>query len=338
MKSKIQELPNYHANKNIIELWLRDFFDDLSEYSFPRDELEDSMFPARRVRPLLFLTLLDNHKGKNGFTNLIKQLCLSLEIAHRASLIVDDQVDNDLMRRGAKTFHAKWGSDEAILFSHQLMSLALISINELDSQYSLRFAKTYSSMCIGQRADLGNINFNNLSYIGVYKKYVLLKTSSIYKLIFEYAALIQKLDNNFIDLYGAIGESFGRLYQMYNDYFDDSCDNINARGEKNYYDCNLSLFPAIVAEYGSSFAKKKIIKAMQSSKVNKDDFRKIKNLYSNNMILHKANLIVLEEEHNFNFLLKKIDNKKVRVATNIILSFIRERTCWDQKNIAASGY
>lgn len=338
MKGGLDNMTDYQSNKNFVELWIKDLLDNSKEYSFSKKEFEYSMYPGRRARPLLFLSLLNNHINQNGYSELIKRAALSIEIAHRASLIVDDQVDKDLVRRNSKTFHAEWGSDEAILFGHQLMSSAFLIINSLGADFSLRFAKAYSNMCLGQRADIGSINYKALSYTELYTRYVLLKTSSIYRLILEYTALIQKFDDSTISLYGDIGESFGRLYQLYNDYYDDSYNDINIRGEKNYYNCNLSLFSAVVADYGSVFEKKKIISVLKSPSINKANYTKIKKLYTHHNIIEKSQKIIHAEEKRLSELLEKADNTSVRDIISALLSNVRENTYWDQKNFAKAGY
>jgi geranylgeranyl pyrophosphate synthase len=97
-----------------------------------RGSLEAAMHYAltvsgKRLRPLLFLTLLD--AWKRDARSLIG-LASALEIIHTYSLIHDDlpAMDNDDLRRGMPTVHRKFNEALALLAGDTLLTLAFEKI------------------------------------------------------------------------------------------------------------------------------------------------------------------------------------------------------------------
>ena len=83
--------------------------------------------PGKRLRPLLFLALLDAyHKDSEKFMGLAS----ALEIIHTYSLIHDDLpvMDNDDLRRGLPTVHKKFNEALALLAGDTLLTFAFEKI------------------------------------------------------------------------------------------------------------------------------------------------------------------------------------------------------------------
>jgi geranylgeranyl diphosphate synthase type II len=83
--------------------------------------------PGKRLRPLLFLALLDAyHKDAEKFIGLAS----ALEIIHTYSLIHDDLplMDNDDLRRGLPTVHKKFNEAIALLAGDTLLTFAFEKI------------------------------------------------------------------------------------------------------------------------------------------------------------------------------------------------------------------
>jgi geranylgeranyl pyrophosphate synthase len=83
--------------------------------------------PGKRLRPLLFLSLLDaSGKDSEKFVGLAS----ALEIIHTYSLIHDDLpvMDNDDLRRGLPTVHKKFNEAVALLAGDTLLTFAFEKI------------------------------------------------------------------------------------------------------------------------------------------------------------------------------------------------------------------
>lgn len=74
-----------------------------------------------RFRPLL--AYLGNFLVK-GRGNSLTPLGAALELLHKASLVHDDLIDGDALRRGRCTFHRRYGNREAVLMGDLLVGAA----------------------------------------------------------------------------------------------------------------------------------------------------------------------------------------------------------------------
>ncbi|MDD1778420.1 MAG: polyprenyl synthetase family protein [Candidatus Helarchaeota archaeon] len=70
------------------------FYSDLKNYL---------LFGGKRLRPLSCVVL---YKGLGGMSEDIYKVAISVELLHNASLVHDDIIDHDVMRRGQPSFHA----------------------------------------------------------------------------------------------------------------------------------------------------------------------------------------------------------------------------------------
>lgn len=151
------------------------------------------------------------------------QIAAQVEMVHKASLIIDDMVDNDDARRGEKAFHSQFGQNKAVLFSIALLSRGMAGINQILHQSSSHYqslslyADTILRMATGC---LEELNLDNTS------RYDL---ETIRRIIdFETIALIK---NSFLLGYWSnwdgdrvlekclveIGENCGYIFQLLND-------------------------------------------------------------------------------------------------------------------------
>lgn len=83
---------------------------------------------GKRLRPAILLSiagfqLVDNDNDNDNDNDIMNKLALFIEYVHNVSLIIDDLpcMDNDLIRRGLPTVHAKYGEHIAQLISLNLM-------------------------------------------------------------------------------------------------------------------------------------------------------------------------------------------------------------------------
>lgn len=84
---------------------------------------KDALAGGKRLRAVI-ATLA----GKGG--SPVTEIALAVEYLHNASLIIDDmpEFDNDTVRRGAQTIHAKYGKRTALLAAFALVSAAVRNI------------------------------------------------------------------------------------------------------------------------------------------------------------------------------------------------------------------
>jgi geranylgeranyl diphosphate synthase type I len=117
-------------------------------------------YPAaggKRLRPLLATMVCEAIGGK---WDKAVPFGVALEIVHNFTLVHDDVMDDDDMRRGIKTVHAQFGIPEAILAGDALFARAfeIVSETDVDSQKVVKLttilAKAVRLLAEGQQMDM----------------------------------------------------------------------------------------------------------------------------------------------------------------------------------------
>jgi octaprenyl-diphosphate synthase len=216
------------------------------------------------LRPALFFLsagIAGGHqvfeKNRGGY-----QLALALELLHSASLIHDDVLDGDDMRRGQVVLNKRFNNQIAILAGDTLFSkvYSIVAI-EFDSDYACKIADLSHSMCLAEVEQAMGVK-NRDQYI----KVILGKTAVFTKTCCELGAMVAGASSEEIELHGRIGYNFGMAYQMYDDLRDRD-PNIVGNGSvedvKNFVKCGLdALNQCDDSSYKSSL--KALIESMES--------------------------------------------------------------------------
>ncbi len=103
----------------------------------------------------------DGCGGWVGIDSLI-QLASAVELLHKASLVHDDLIDGDALRRGRQSFHAVFGSERAVVMGDLLVAMAHDVVERMRSvlptgvysQIRSRFNKAHVDLCRGELLEL----------------------------------------------------------------------------------------------------------------------------------------------------------------------------------------
>lgn len=120
----------------------------VKDLDFPDDSLKELLLgPAKRIRPALaFLFLRANGQD---VTDEHLAFQTAIELAHTASLIHDDIIDESILRRGKQTLSAKFGDKTAVLTGDYILSRALKRIISMPQTLNA-FLDTFSEMAQGE--------------------------------------------------------------------------------------------------------------------------------------------------------------------------------------------
>jgi len=192
-----------------------------------RGTLEAAMHYAlsvsgKRLRPLLFLTLLDACRlGAERFLGLAS----ALEMIHTYSLIHDDlpAMDNDDLRRGMPTVHRKFNEAVALLAGDTLLTFAFERIVEapLPAEQTVEIMGVITrgigkeGMAQGQALDL---EFRDDA--GAIPEIHRLKTAELIKASLLAAAVVAGFDRGRRDLLERAGTALGLGFQLADDLLD----------------------------------------------------------------------------------------------------------------------
>ena len=145
---------------------------------------------GKKLRPLLLL-LFGEAVGSDPET--LFDAAAAIELVHDFSLVHDDIMDHDTLRRGRPTVHAQWDESIAILAGDCLLVHAFRVLSSVPSPHSLaavqRFAEDIIGVCEGQAYDKAFENRDEVA-IHEYANMIGLKTGRLFALCCELGALL----------------------------------------------------------------------------------------------------------------------------------------------------
>lgn len=334
----IQEvLPGHAAAKRRIDALLEEF---LARHTnvVSRGLLRTALFPGRRLRPAL-LTHLVGLQGWAKTADDLDRIALAAELGHRASIILDDLIDGDELRRGERAFHVVHGRTATLLVSHQLVAEAFLQLSGLPSRVGAiavpAFADTYRSMAMGELADIGIVFDRSAPAISYYEEQVLPKTAALFQFIFQMASTLAR-KSDAAD-FALLGNRIGRLYQVYNDVYDDLLAPGNARGAGRR-PVPLSLLTCLVLDRGPEVHRRLMWNAINNrpSANRRSTVSEIQSLpqYRTAALDYASKL--------WEGTLASLDAlRKDRDVAHSITAFavwLRQKKCWDHGETNAAGY
>lgn len=179
--------------------------------------------PGKRLRPLLFLTVLRSYQIDY---HPYMDIACAIEMIHTYSLIHDDLpgMDNDDLRRGRKTCHKQFDEATAILAGDALLNLGVNIILQTSIDDSLKVQLTnllynasgINGMIYGQQQDLFFENRKaNLDELQDIHKH---KTGELISASLQMGACIAKISD--IEKWRDLGFDLGLAFQIQDDILD----------------------------------------------------------------------------------------------------------------------
>ena len=180
---------------------------------------------GKMLRPALSLITAEAVGGQKE--NALKAGS-AIELIHTFSLIHDDIMDDDDMRRGMPSVHKVWGEDVAILAGDTLFSKAFETIinsnQELTSPAQINNAlATVADACVkiceGQALDMGfedRFDVTEDEYMEKKKK----KTGALIAAATKVGAIMGGASDEVIDAMYEYGRLIGLAFQIQDDYLD----------------------------------------------------------------------------------------------------------------------
>jgi geranylgeranyl diphosphate synthase type I len=178
---------------------------------------------GKRIRPGLLLCIADSY----GLLKEALPAALSVELFHNFTLIHDDIVDHDELRRGRPTVWKLWGIAHAINTGDAQLVLALRALEEpthapCERATTLRTSllDNYLEVLEGQyldftlaAAELNDPSVTEEAYFTMTKK----KTATLLRAAAEAAPILAGRGRAEVAALGDFGEHLGMAYQLYDD-------------------------------------------------------------------------------------------------------------------------
>ena len=178
---------------------------------------------GKMLRPALSLITAEAVGGEKE--NALKAGS-AIELIHTFSLIHDDIMDKDEMRRGMPSVHTVWGEDVAILAGDTLFSKAFEIIicsqgttSEQNNQALATVADACVKICEGQALDMGFEDRYDVSE-EEYMEMIFKKTGALIAAATKVGAIMGGASSEVIDAMYEYGRLIGLAFQIQDDYLD----------------------------------------------------------------------------------------------------------------------
>ncbi|MEW6042187.1 MAG: polyprenyl synthetase family protein, partial [Elusimicrobiota bacterium] len=173
------------------------------------------------IRPALVL-LSAKSVSEEPAPHTQKQLvsfAVAMEFIHSASLIHDDIIDDEIIRRGQISLNKQFSNQVAVLTGDVLYSRAFAIISErFDVKIISLLSECVEGMCDGEIEELLKPSNSYTEYLKLTHK----KTANLMSVCCYAGALIAKAGNRLAKSLGSFGLNFGIAYQIMDDYLDNS--------------------------------------------------------------------------------------------------------------------
>ena len=172
---------------------------------------------GKRIRPIF--VILASEFGKYSLEKTAK-VAVSLELIHMASLVHDDVIDDSDMRRGLPTVKAKWDNRIAMYTGDYILSKALLSIGEIESQAAHQLlARTMIEICHGEIIQIDQQREVDQT-VRDYLRRIKRKTALLLSSSCELGALVSGADETVVKKLSRFGYYAGMSFQIIDDILD----------------------------------------------------------------------------------------------------------------------
>lgn len=205
-----------------------------------RDMYDYAVGGGMRFRPcLMYLAYLvcsagtdgeGGHGGADGCGSCVGidsliQLASAVELLHKASLVHDDLIDGDALRRGRQSFHAAFGSECAVVMGDLLVAMAHDVVERMRSvlptgvysQIRSRFNRAHLDLCRGELLELIAAPRERPLARDYVDRVIEGKTASLMEQSMAIGAIISGAPAACVDALARYGRCMGFVFQTIND-------------------------------------------------------------------------------------------------------------------------
>jgi octaprenyl-diphosphate synthase len=206
---------------------------DLYSWSEFYSSLKYACEGGKRIRPLILVLsseIINSKKDTNLFNNMNLNIskiddkrylaASAIELLHTESVIHDDIIDEENIRRGKPSFHIKYGYNNSILTADFVLGIILNITSKLNNpRISSEIANAAIRMSEGEIMEIRLNNDNSITeddYIKVLEN----KTASLFETSTRIGAILAEADEDDIRAMGNFGHLMGIAYQIHDDLED----------------------------------------------------------------------------------------------------------------------
>ena len=181
------------------------------------DPLKYSIKGGKRIRPIILILAAESIGKVDG--NTYTASC-AVEFLHTESVIHDDIIDNETMRRQNEPFHIKYGYNTSILTGDFVLGLILNISSKLNNpRITKDLATTAMLMSEGEMIE-GQLETSEDVTFDDYLKVIEYKTATAFEVAARIGAIIGGGSEEEIEALTEFGKNIGIAYQIRDDLMD----------------------------------------------------------------------------------------------------------------------
>jgi len=285
---------------------------------------------GKKIRPSLVVL---SSEAVGGSAKDALKTAAAVELIHTFSLIHDDIMDKDDMRRGKPSVHIVWGEPMAILAGDTLFSKAFETVleTEIDGvsyERVVNALKTVVDSCIkiceGQAFDMcfeGNFDVKEEEYM----KMIYKKTGALIAAATRSGAIIGGGSPVEVETLTAYGRLIGLAFQIQDDYLDVASDeeNLGKPVGSDIVEGKMTLMVVHALSNASADDKKEIVSILKADK--DTDVDRAIELFEKYGSINYARDIALDNVDQAKKLLETLDESEAKVALAMIADYVLQR-------------
>ena len=283
---------------------------------------------GKMLRPALTLITAEAVGGERA--NALKSAA-AIELIHTFSLIHDDIMDQDDMRRGMPSVHKVWGDDVAILAGDTLFSKAFEIIigtegtsSEQNNQALATVADACVKICEGQALDMGFEERFDVTE-DEYMEMIFKKTGALIAAATKAGAIMGRADEKVIDAMYEYGRLIGLAFQIQDDYLDLASDE-ETLGKPIGSDIGKGKMTIIAIKGLDSVEDDRLLEILKDENNSEDDIAEAIDILTNCGAIEYARNLALESVNQAKEVLEILDDSSSKQVLSDIADFVLERS------------
>ena len=277
---------------------------------------------GKQIRPMF--VLLSAKLGGEITTTTYRAASL-VELLHTATLVHDDVVDEARERRGFFSINALWKNKIAVLVGDYLLSKGLLlSLSNNDYKVLQIISEAVKSMSEGELLQMErsrNLNLNEQVYYDIIKG----KTASLLSSACGAGASTTFCDNRYIEKMQQFGDKVGMAFQIKDDLFDYSSQNIGKPTGIDIKEKKLTLPIIYTLTHCEKDLRKKIIYIIKNENKNKEKVQFVVDAVKESGGIEYATTKMLAFRDEALKLLYEFDESAARNALEDLVRFTTDR-------------
>ena len=194
------------------------------------EDIKSILENGKRLRPLFsHLSFKVCTQGKETENKYQKSLecAVVIELAHGASLVHDDIIDQDKERRGKPSYYLQKNTSSALLIGHKMIAIGLKIAIEHGIHFGKLYVEAWDKAVVGAIDELNfNTNNDNVKKFSkekifeTYDRIIDLKTASLFTAACKAGAIEAKSSKEIMKIIAEYGREVGYAYQIADDLID----------------------------------------------------------------------------------------------------------------------